>query len=557
MTGSTNTAVTWTTTDGSISTSGLYTAPTVTSNTTATVTATSQANTATSASASVTINATVTSGINPKNYGATGNGTTDDTAAINSAIAALTPGASLVFPCGTYLTSSQLFIKVTNVTVDGSSCATIHNTGSGTVMVVGGSGNGNPNYGSSLALSSTANELATSFTTVSSLGVSAGDYVLLQQGGEDSSNGSGNTGCDPSGCRGEVVKVASVSGDTVTVTTALHDTYSPSVNSATAQKITGPLIGVTIKNITLDGNSSNVYGLAMAGVGDSTVSGVTVKNVQGAALLNRGDFNVAWSNITVTGAGSEECGSAAWFEAQGNLSISGLSISSLNQASSNCLGDGAFGFEMIQSANGTINNVTVNAAGAQGRPFKTTASRYNTFSSLTVENGAGAFNGVSLEYYSSRNTYNSCVVTNNGAGTGTGTGNAGINTFGNFNQYNTFNNCTVTGNGNVQFLINNYDDLRLAQDIGNTISGGTYTGSNTSEPVLDINGSNTYVTSAHIDGPGAQGVMLGTTNACVNNNVFGSSLGSGISSNSSTNMGSGNVLNGNSSNLTAGTCTGH
>ena len=76
----------------------------------ATVTATSQANTAVSASATVTIDA-ATSGINPKNYGATGNGTTDDTAAINSAIAALTPGASLVFPCGTYLVSSQLSIK--------------------------------------------------------------------------------------------------------------------------------------------------------------------------------------------------------------------------------------------------------------------------------------------------------------------------------------------------------------------------------------------------------------------------------------------------------------
>ena len=165
---------------------------------------------------------------------------------------------------------------------------------------------------------------------------------------------------------------------------------------------------------------------------------------------------------------------------------------------------------MIQSANGTINNVTVNASGAQGRPFKTTASRYNTFNSLTVENGAGAFNGISLEYYSSRNTYNNCVVTNNGAGTGTGTGNAGINTFGNFNQYNSFNNCTVTGNGNVQVLINNFDDLRLAQDIGNTINGGTYTGSNSSEPVMEINGANTYVTSARINGPGRRGSSLGT-----------------------------------------------
>src|SRR5262249_4406643 len=233
--------------------------------------------------------------------GAKGNGTNDDTAAIKNAIATLTSGDTLLFPSGTYPTTSQLFINVSNVTVDGASCATIRNTSSGTIMVIGGSGNGNPNYSSAVALSATANELATSFTTVSSLGVTPGDYVRLQQGGKDSSTGSGDTGCDVSGCRGEVVQVASVSGDTVTVTTALHDPYNPSVNAATAQKILGPLNGMTVKNITLDGNGTNMQGLVIAGVGNSTISGVTVRNVQASALRNWGDFNVAWSNIAVTG----------------------------------------------------------------------------------------------------------------------------------------------------------------------------------------------------------------------------------------------------------------
>jgi hypothetical protein len=504
----------------------------------------------------VTIDATTT-GINPKNYGATGNGTTDDTAAINKAIAALTPGASLVFPCGTYLTSSTLFINVSNVTINGSSCATITNSSSYTVMVIGGSGNGDPNFGSTVAVSSTANELSTSFTTASSLGASAGSYVLLQQGGEDSSEGSGNTGCDVSGCRGELVEVSSVSGNTYTVSTALHDTYNPSVNAATAQLLEGPLTGITLENITLNGNGSNTWGLAIAGVVNSTISGVTVENIQGAALLGQGDYNVAWSNIIVTGSGSDYCGAAAQFDAQGNLSVNGLTISNENTASTSCLGGGAFGFEMVQSANGTLANVTVNAANATGRPFKLTAARHNTFNSLTVENGVAANNGVSLEYYSSYNTFNSCVVTNNGAGTGTGTGNAGIITFGNFNQYNTFSNCTVTGNGNVQAFISNGDDLGLAQDTGNTFSGGTYTGSS-SEPVFYINGANTYITSTYINGPGADGIYINDTGACINNNVFsaGTGLSAGISSSSSTNMGANNVMNGNSSNLTAGTCTG-
>jgi hypothetical protein len=531
--------------------------------TTATVTATSDANPNVSASATVTLEPP--GEVNPQAYGATGNGTTNDTAAINKAIAALIPGDTLLFPCGTYLTTSQLFINATGVTVNGSSCATIHNTSSGTVMVIGGTGTGVPSYGTAVALSSTADELATSFTTVSSLGVSAGSYVLLQEGGEDYSTDTlpGHpTKCDVSGCRGEVVEVQSVSGNTVTVTTALHDTYVPgsSGNAATAQVINTPLTGMTIENITMDGNNTNEYGLEIAGVANSTVAGVTVQNVQGSAILSTGNFGVSWSNITVTGAGSEDCGAATDFGAQGNLQISGLSISSENPGTSgnNCIGDGAFGFALVQSANSTITNVTVNASGADGRPFKTTSARWNTFTLLVVENDAADFSGISLEYYSSHNTYNNCTVTNNGAGTGTGNGSAGINTFGNFNQYNTFNNCTAVGNGNVQFLINNYDALQLGMDTGDTINGGTYTGTATSEPVIDVFGADTYITSAQINGPGIAGIYLGSTGACVNNNTFGANtnLTAGINSASSTNIGSGNTLNGNSSNLTSGTCSG-
>src|SRR5258707_6060761 len=169
-----------------------------------------------------------------------------------------------------------------------------------------------------------------------------------------------------------------------------------------------------------------------------------------------------------------------------------MSVSNENPGASGTgwLYTGAFGFELIGSANGTITNLTVDAAGAYGRPFKTASARWNTFNSLTVKNGVQANNGISLEYYSSHNAFNSCMVTNNGAGTGTGTGNAGINTFGNFNQYNTFNNCTVAGNGNIQVLISPSDALRLAQNSYVTINGGTYKGTNTDLPVIAILGSN-------------------------------------------------------------------
>jgi len=75
--------------------------------------------------------------------------------------------------------------------------------------------------------------------------------------------------------------------------------------------------------------------------------------------------------------------------------------------------------------------------------------------------------------------------------------------------------------------------------------------------VIYITGSNANVTSATINGPGAQGLYLGSTNACVNYNIFGvgTGLSVGIFSSSSTNIGSFNVMNGFSSNLTPGTCS--
>jgi hypothetical protein len=237
-----------------------------------------------------------------------------------------------------------------------------------------------------------------------------------------------------------------------------------------------------------------------------------------------------------------------------------MSVSSLNPGApgSGCLNNGAFGFELIQSANSTVSNLTVDSTGAAGRPFKTGAARWNSWNSLTVKNVPTNYNGISIEYYSSHNTFNSCVVTNNG-GSGTGTGNAGINSFGNFNQYNTFNNCTVTGNGNVQFLINSFDNLRLGQDSNATINGGTFTGANSVEPVIEVEGASVYIHNATISGPGSAGIGFNSygINGCINNNTFvaSSGLGSAISSGSSSNIGSGNILNGFSSNLVSGTCT--
>jgi hypothetical protein len=57
--------------------------------------------------------------INAKDFGATGDGITDDTAAINLAIAATTSGKALFFPAGNYLFTSALTFSADNICIYG------------------------------------------------------------------------------------------------------------------------------------------------------------------------------------------------------------------------------------------------------------------------------------------------------------------------------------------------------------------------------------------------------------------------------------------------------
>lgn len=69
--------------------------------------------------------------INVKDFGATGNGSTDDTASINSAIAALTNYSSLYFPPGKYRIASALsaFSSLNTITVWGEGAEIFNDTG--------------------------------------------------------------------------------------------------------------------------------------------------------------------------------------------------------------------------------------------------------------------------------------------------------------------------------------------------------------------------------------------------------------------------------------------
>jgi len=83
---------------------------------------------------------------NVKDYGATGNGTTDDTAAINAAVAAATvAGGGVVFvPAGTYIVSGTVALAA-NITLEGAGrgTATIKRSTNVTVVSIYGTSTGN------------------------------------------------------------------------------------------------------------------------------------------------------------------------------------------------------------------------------------------------------------------------------------------------------------------------------------------------------------------------------------------------------------------------------
>jgi len=88
-----------------------------------------------------TISAIASDVANVKNFGAAGNGSTDDTAAIQSAINSLTNGGTVFFPAGTYKVSSQINSSVRGVIFLGSGQAgSILSTTSATANILNISG---------------------------------------------------------------------------------------------------------------------------------------------------------------------------------------------------------------------------------------------------------------------------------------------------------------------------------------------------------------------------------------------------------------------------------
>lgn len=502
-----------------------------------------------------------------KGFGALGNGSNDDTAAIKSAIAALQTNDVLNFPCGTYLVSSGLSISASNITVEGNSCSTIKGSFSGGVVVQIGTGT----LSSKSAILSATADLATSFDVNSTFASSlaAGSLVYVSEAGVDGncspsgtstcdSNGSATAiGCEIDGCRGEVAKVASVSGTTVTLTGPLNNPYDPAANVAVVQKLNGVVSNVTFQNINCDGSGKGQMCIYFVNTDSLIVSNVTAQNVTGSAVSCgiSGSVGCGWqptfNKITISHAGGNGGGNAAAFEIAlvGNPTVNTATIGPNLNAQ-------AFGMGLGMSGGGTLNGITIDKSGTPtatyGRGLKNSAAARATYNGLTVRNAPAGFNGMDLTYYSHHMTLNNCTFSGNSTGAVVG--------FGNYNDYLTINNCHMTvGTNGALVAINQAASNNGRRDANWTINGGTYDGASGYE-VIQIAGNNAFIHDATI-GPATQGinVLLPVNGLCVNNVNFMAGMKyayatvAGTTGNANDNTNNGNSVLGP---LPAGACGG-
>ena len=202
-------------------------------------------------------------------------------------------------------------------------------------------------------------------------------------------------------------------------------------------------------------------------------------------------------------------------------------------------------------ADNIVSNVEVDGGGiVTSRMFNLGAISYSTFTGLNVHDASTSSidNNVSIQYYAQYLTFINSQSTVGGT-------TAGWMGFGNDNTFNTWINSGASGNTGWAMSVG-----RAPSDDTNwTIDGGTWSGlASPGNDVFNFINSNHFIENATISGPGGWGINFNTvTNSCINGNTFAGSSGlasGGIYKSTSSVTGSGNTMNGNSSNLTAGTC---
>ncbi len=453
------------------------------------------------------------------NFGATGNGSTDDTHAINSAIATLQTGGTLYFPCGTYLISAALTqLSMSNLQVLGppSQCVTLHVQSANSFNAFAIQG------GKSSSVSLAADVTANSFTLVAGgvaeLGLGVGDYVMISDTAVDD-NGAGS----PPIATQEVVQIAEISGDTATINGTfawMFTLVSPHPEqwggNPTAQKLQ-PVSNVVVKYIALDGTGSTgtIKPFRFNNAVNSEIGFVRISNFVSQAAAFYGlnpdtGYQNNFHDLTLTNAANGPLpsgeGEAMLLQRQAYVTVNNVSITA-------SAGQGVFGFGCHDCYWGTLSNITIDLHGATGRVFKTLRADHNTFDNVIAMNGVG-HNGINITDVSQFNTFNNCQATGNDQ--------HGIDMFGSYDVGNTFNNCISKFNVGRQFNFSSGFSGQYADD-STTISGGTFCCARGGGALIQQNGTGFVLNGATLSDDqheATDGLAIDGTNCSVTNNTF-------------------------------------
>lgn len=465
--------------------------------------------------ASAAIAAPSTKKIDVKDFGARGDGTTDATAAINSAIAALPKtNGMLFFPCGAYLISGSLAPITADGTRivgarEGKNCVTLKLMGEAPIKVLTIKGGGlGPKQ--NFAKEATRNSFTLVPGGMAAAGIVAGSYVLISDSAV-ASNGPNS----PLISTQEVVKIASVSNDTARISGQFANTFplrSDIPNRGgdpSAQVLRAPVSNVRIAHLTIDGSGHagpSATALSLFYVVNSEVSDIAVSNlVEMPGQTDTLRFDTGYMNTIkklscfYCGNGTKSGGHSLNVDRQSYATIADITIVNTSQQF-------VFGFDTNGLNWSKLDNASIDQGGANGRPFKLLRSNHNTLNAVSVKNGAGNHNGISVTDMSTYNTFNKCSAVGN-------TGN-GIAVFGNWNVYNTFNGCTSMYNTGAAFAtgrdaFNNFEDRHL------TIVGGTFCCNRSPAPgaLLQVNSDAFKLRGASIyadqQGGASGGVVIG------------------------------------------------
>jgi hypothetical protein len=403
--------------------------------------------------------------LNVTQFGATGNGSTDDTAAIKKAIAALpATGGTIYFPCGTYAVSSKLTINISSTTVTGpsSDCVTLKAIGAASfsILDVRGPGEG---ARANLVADATGNTFRVPPGALAHMRAGQGRYALISDTPVES-NGPGS----PAMANRQVVKITQVQGDSATVEGGFS--YPFSLVSPHPQQHGGNPFAVivdmntniSVAHLAFDGRANSGSGtgaLLMANVVDSTAAYLRATNFlkKAPTFLFTTGYNNSVHDIVCSQCGNEG-GEAVWNASQSHLTESNVTIT---QSPSQRV----ISWSLREVHWSVVSDIYVDAKGAFGRVVKLQRSDHNTLNKVTALNGTGREHGICITDISQYNTFNDCVAQYMDGG--------GIVLFGNFNQHNTFNNCTSQYNMGGQFG-QSRDSFGHYEDSFTTINGGFY-----------------------------------------------------------------------------------